>query len=303
MKFIKCVIRPLYAVYLNYRCKQLYKKSPKAVIDFNFKRILHKRMNWENPTDLNEKINWLKLNSDTSVWSELTDKYCVRNYVEKCGLGHMLVKLYGVWDNAEDIDWDSLPNQFVMKVNNGTGDVLICKDKSKLDVTAATSKFKKLLKKRYGYVLGEPHYFNIKPCIIAEELLDAQKQVIPSSSLIDYKIWCFNGKPECIRVYYNRTKDSVNMDTYDLNWEKIPNSSVYAHIYRESTASLPKPQSLDKMLESAALLSTGFPELRIDLYEVDGKPYFGEMTFTSSSGYMVSFTKDYLNYLGSLVKI
>lgn len=289
--------------YLTIKCRHLYKKGVKEVIDYTYRRILHKPMNWDNPQDLNEKINWLKVNYDTSRWSDLTDKYKVREYIEECGLGDMLVKLYGKWDRAEDINWDELPSQFVMKVNNGTGDVLICKDKSKLDTRRETQRFAQLLKKKYGLVMGEPHYFTIKPCIIAEELLDASKQVIPSSSLIDYKIWSFDGKPECVRVYYNRTDDSVIIDTYDVNWNRIKGCSVNAYHYREGETDIPRPKSLDKMLQAAAILSKGFPEVRVDLYEVDDKPYFGELTFTSSSGYMVSFTEEYLKHLGSLVII
>lgn len=297
------IVKDLAHAYLNAKCKRLYRKGPKSVISYTYRRILHREMNWENPQDLNEKINWLKVNYDTSRWSDLTDKYKVREYIEACGLGNMLVKFYGKWDRAEDIDWTSLPTQFVMKVNNGTGDVLICKDKSKLDIKEQTKIFAKLLKKKYGYVMGEPHYFSIKPCIIAEELLDADKQIIPSSSLIDYKIWSFDGNPECIRVYYDRTPESVTIDTYDTNWKKVKGCSVDAYHYHEDDKDLPKPKSLDKMLEAASILSKGFPEVRVDLYEVDDKPYFGELTFTSSSGYMVTFTPEYLLRLGSLIKL
>ena len=109
------------------------KVSPKLLTSIEFRHAFGRKLNWKNPRDLNEKINWLKFNSDTSQWTRLADKYAVREYIEECGYSENLVKLYGKWDRVEDIEWDVLPNQFVMKVNNGSGDILVCKDKNKLN--------------------------------------------------------------------------------------------------------------------------------------------------------------------------
>ena len=281
----------------------LGKYSPKTLAQLRFWRKFGRLINWDNPTDLNEKIQWLKFNSDTSKWTLLADKYKVRKYVESLGLGDILVKLYGKWDKVEDIDWDLLPNQFVMKVNNGSGDVLVCSNKKTLNIKASKVKFKKLLRHKFGYVAAEPHYWGIHPCIIAEELLDVTKQPIKTTSLIDYKIWCFNGEPECIWTCYNRTKNTVEVATYDLDWNYHPEWSVFTNHYIEAKVRIPKPVSLHLMLEIASKLSSGFKQVRVDLYEVGGKPYFGEMTFTSNMGLMDFYTQDYLNYLGSKVKI
>ena len=189
--------------------------SPKTLAQHLYKKRLGKRIDWDNPKDLNEKIQWLKFYSDTSEWTRLADKYEVREYVKEKGFGENLVKLYGKWDKAENIDWVSLPDKFVMKVNNGSGDVVVCSDKKKLDINEVSKYFNKMLKRKYGFSTAEPHYLDIPPCIIAEEMLDVSKQPIVSSSLIDYKIWCFEGKPECVWACYNRKKGSVEVATYD----------------------------------------------------------------------------------------
>lgn len=263
----------------------------------------HKMPNYENPSDINEKINWIKFYGDTSRWSDLADKYKVREYVESLGLGDKLVKLYGRWDSAHDIEWDSLPSKFVLKVNNGCGDVLICNDKGKLHLNSVVSKYDRLVNKKYGDVTGEPHYAKITPCVIAEELLDITKQSVPSSSLIDYKVWCLNGNPFCIWCGWNRSAHGADTGVYDLNWNYHPEWSVFTEHYRQGKERLPKPSNFDEMMEVASKLSAGFPILRVDLYEVDKKIYFGELTFTSLGGFMDYFTPEILLEMGDKVKL
>lgn len=277
--------------------------TPINIAKLRYWYILHKWPNFRHPKDLNEKINYLKFYGDTSKWPMLTDKYAVRKYIESLGLKNILVKLYGKWDSVDDIDWELLPNQFVMKCNNGSGDVIICHDKSKLDIEATKKYFRKILSQTFGIVSGEPHYSQIPPCIIAEELLDNSTQPCNSSSIIDYKIWCFNGKPYNIFCCYNRKKYNTNIGCYDLNWKYHPEYSVFTHHYKKSPHLLPKPTCLKQMLDIAQKLSMGFPILRVDLYEVNGKVYFGELTFTSQSGCMDYFTQEYLIQMGNQVKL
>lgn len=277
--------------------------TPIRVAKLRYMYIMHKWPHFEHPKDLNEKINYLKFYGDTSKWPMLTDKYAVRKYIESIGLGDTLVKLYGKWDSVEDIDWDSLPDKFVMKCNNGSGDVLICKDKAKLDIEATKRYFDKMLHREFGVVSGEPHYALIKPCIIAEELLDASTQPCGSSSLVDYKIWCFNGNPHSVWCCYNRKQYHANVGVYDLNWQYHPEASVFTKHYIMGRQQLPKPTCLDRMIEVAKKLSLGFPVLRVDLYEVNGHVYFGELTFTSQSGCMDYFSKKFLNETGALIKL
>lgn len=277
--------------------------TPIRVAKLRYMYIMHKWPHFEHPRDLNEKINYLKFYGDTSKWPMLTDKYAVRKYIESIGLGDILVKLYGKWDSVEDIDWDILPDKFVMKCNNGSGDVFICKDKSKLDIEATKRYFDKMLHREFGVVSAEPHYALIKPCIIVEELLDSSTQPCGSSSLVDYKIWCFNGKPHSVWCCYNRKQYYANVGVYDLNWQYHSECSVFTKHYKESGKLLPKPVNFDKMLEIAQKLSTGFPILRVDLYDVNGHIYFGELTFTSQSGCMNFYSQQYLDEMGKLIKL
>ena len=258
---------------------------------------------YEHPTDINEKMNWIKFYGDTTTWVDLADKYKVREYVASKGLSDILVKLYGKWDSVDSIDWDSLPNQFIMKMNNGSGDVIICEDKRYFNIGEAKMKIAKLFDIEYGITTGEPHYALIKPCIIAEELLNTSTQPIKTSSLIDYKIWCFNGKPAYIWTCYNRTHEGTDVATFDLDWNYHPEYSVFTHHYREGKEIIPKPKCLDKMLECASKLSSRIPVLRCDLYEVGGKVYFGEMTFTSLGGFMDFYTNDFLCKIGNMIDL
>ena len=279
--------------------KILYLISPKLQLSIMYRQSFGKNLDWNNPRDLNEKINWLKIYSDTSLWTRLADKYAVREFVEERGFADNLVKLYGKWDDANDVNWDILPDQFVLKVNNGSGDILVCKDKSKLDKKEVIFRYNELLKKRFSNYNAEPHYAPMKPCIIAEELLDAARQPIATDTLIDYKIWCFNGKAYYIWACYNRHKGSVEVATYDLNWIRRDEKSIFTKHYKRAEKDLPRPQSLPKMIEMAEKLSVGIPQVRVDLYEVANKPYFGEMTFTSAGGFNNFYTNDFLLELGS----
>ena len=257
-------------------------------------------MNWSDPQDLNEKINWLKVYGDTSMWPNLADKYNVREYLKDKGLSSILVPLYGKWDSVDELDFRSLPPQFVLKTNHGSGEIMVVKDKSKLDVGEVKSSFRIWLKEKYGFLQGEPHYLKIKPVIIAEELL-VEKNNSFSTSLVDYKVWCFNGKPYCIWACYSRTKDGTYVGTYDLNWNYHPEWSVFTNHYKNGGPVVTKPKSFDKMMEAAAILSEGFPQVRVDFYDVDGKLYFGEMTFTSNGGYMQFYTDDFLLQMGKQI--
>lgn len=266
---------------------------------YTFKSFL----NWRNPRNINEKINWLKFNSDTTLWSKLSDKFAVRKYVAEMGLAQYLVDFYGSWSDPHKIEWEKLPNAFVLKMNNGSGDVVICKDKKHLQLDDIEAHFAPLFSNDYEMTNAEPHYNRIKPCIVAEELLDVSKQKVSSTSLIDYKIWCFNGHPYSIWACYNRTPEHVLVMDYDTEWNAHPEHCVSTSHYEKSSTLLPRPKKLDVMLEIASKLSKNFPQVRVDLYEVDNKVYFGELTFTSAGGFMTYYTKDYLLELGSQINL
>ena len=277
--------------------------SPKLLVSLQYYYHFKKFLNWSSPKNINEKINWLKFNSDTTLWTLCADKYRVREFVKQKGLEETLVKLYGKWDKVENIEWDLLPNSFVLKTNNGSGDILLCTDKNKLNKNEVVIKYSNLLSKKFCETNGEPHYMSMQPCIIVEEILDCKKQSIVTDTLIDYKIWCFNGKPHHVWVCYNRHEGSVEVATYNLNWERHDECSVFTSHYKRATTDLPKPKSLDKMLAIASKLSEGIPQVRVDFYEVEDKPYFGEMTFTSAGGFMNFYTPDFLREMGDLVDL
>ena len=276
---------------------------PKTMISLFYWRMSGERLNWRSPQDIDAKIGWLKIYGDTSLWPLCADKYRVREYIKEKGLGDMLIPLYGKWDRAENIDWDSLPDEFVLKTNHASGDAFICHDKSKVNRDEVTRFFHKTLEKKYGYDKAEAHYAKIKPCIIAEKLMPVEEQNYPSTSLIDYKIWSFDGKPEYIWAVHNRQGHSCVVGVYDKEWHFHSEFSRSTPHYVLSEEAIPRPVTLDRMLEAASILSKGFPELRADFYEVGGKAYFGEMTFTAASGQNDFYTKEFKTILGNFVTL
>lgn len=258
-------------------------------------------INWESPVDINEKINWLKFNSDTTKWSELADKYAVRKFIEEKGYKQYLVPLLGVWENANEIDFSKLPDSFVLKTNNGAGTVMVVEDKTLINQRKVRAQLNKWLKNKFGLKRAEPHYLRIKPLIIAESLLRDESGI--SSSLVDYKIWCFDGKAFGTRVYYNRHRFEADIEWYDRDWNYRPEKLVFTKDKRDGGGKISKPKHYEKMISFAEDLSKGFPQVRIDLYNIDGQIYFGEMTFTASGGYHNTYSKEALLEMGKLTKI
>lgn len=288
--------------YYLVRNKYIGLHNPVKLAKLLYREKFHKELDLENPKDLNEKINWLELYSDTSQWSDLADKYKVREYIKQCGLGHMLVKLYGVWDSADKIDFDKLPDSFVLKTNNASATVILVKDKKQLDIIKVREQLNKWMKwTDFGIDKAILHYSKIKPCVIAEEYLEESNSEY-SSSLIDYKFWCFNGKPYNVFLCYDRTKNSLGLTLYDLFWKDQSNYLVANHHYKVGKQ-IPKPESFDEMVKASYILSNGFPEVRVDFYEINGKPYFGELTFVSAAGMMIYFTKEYLLEMGNKINL
>ena len=252
-------------------------------------------IDWDRPRDINEKIQWLMCFSDTSLWSLCADKYRVREYVGSKGLANILVPLYGVWRTAEEVDFDSLPDRFVIKCNHDSGSCHIIDKSVGFDPDAVRADLARHLKVKYGYAHGEMYYNRISPCVIAEERLDSGD----GRALIDYKIWCFDGKPYSVWACYDRTSDGTFVNIYDLDWNVHPEASVFTEHYKDGKGKVPRPECLDEMLSAAAVLSEGFPEVRVDFYEVGGRLYFGELTFASLCGKMDFYTDDYLKELGN----
>lgn len=251
------------------------------------------------PKTFNEKIQWLKLYDSTPEKTRLADKYLVRKWVkEKIG-GQYLIPLLGVWDCFEDIDFNMLPDQFVLKCNHGSGWNLIVKDKKQLDIADAKRKFDRWMSLNYAFCTGlELHYSGIIPKIIAEKYMTDES----GTELKDYKIFCFSGEPKIIQVDFNRFHGHKR-NLYDTGWRFIDASIEYPN---DMNHIIPKPAQLNIMLELASRLSEGFSMVRVDFYcienGIDNHVFFGEMTFTHGSG-MEKFSPQSLALkMGDLIK-
>lgn len=264
-----------------------------------FKKPLHLK----NPQTLNEKILFLSLKTDTTLWTRCADKYEVRDYVKECGLEDILIPLVGVWDHATDIDFDKLPDEFVLKATHGSGDIKVVTDKSKLNIPKIVAEFEEDLKHQYGALESGHHYMRIKPRMIAEELIHNDPETAKiSSSIIDYKIWCFNGKCYWLWACANRDEHTTEVMTYDTDWNAHPEYSIFENDYRHGDI-LPKPKNLERMIEVAEKLAQPFPCVRVDLYNIDGKIYFGELTFTSYGGLQDFYTDEFQQLAGSKIDL
>ncbi len=270
----------------------------KILANRRYRRAFGHGFDLTNPKGYNEIINYEKLMTDTSHWVELADKYKVREYVKAKGLEHILVKLYGVWDAASDVDFSQLPNSFVLKSNNGSATVILVKDKSKLNICKIRCKLNVWLKMKFGYRAVEPHYLKIKPLIIAEELLYNKDDISQQNSLIDYKWFCFNGNVTYVETISNRGS-GTNKSIYDTQWVC---HSQFINKNRAIPVEVARPKCLEQMIEICETLSKGFAQVRVDLYEVNGQVYFGELTFTTSGGYSRVRTPEFDLLLGDLYR-
>ena len=241
-----------------------------------FERTVKYPLNLEDPKTYDEKLQWLKLYDSTPLKTRLSDKYSVREWVEEKIGDQYLIPLLGVWDKFDDIDFDKLPNRFVLKANHGCGWNIIVRDKSKFDIKEARKKFETWMNLNFAFKFGlELQYLNIQPKIIAEEYLENG-----NNDLYDYKVFCFNGKATSIMFLSERQK-GLKMAFYDLNWNKLP----FTYSFPRNEADIPKPQNLDLLIQLSEKLAEGFSHVRVDFYILnDGSLKFGEMTFTSASG-------------------
>lgn len=288
MSILTALKEQSHSIFLNY--------WPKLLVNHWWRQKFGYTIDWENPRDINEKIWWLLIYSDTTEWSRLSDKYNVREYIKDMGLEHILIPLLGVWDDANEIDYDHLPNKFVLKCNHDSGSVVII-DKNKGFIKDDINSF---LNGRLNHIYGlngEFYYTKIRPRIVAEEYLDVDNKQLTNSQ-IDYKIWCFDGTPFCIMTCHNRTDTTLCLNLYDLKWQQINSNLVPSNHFLVGDGNLPKPEKLDDMLMYASRLSKGFPEVRVDFYNVKGKVFFGEMTFSSMRGMINYYSPAFLKVLG-----
>ena len=257
----------------------------------------HRCLNLKRPELFYDKIMWQSLNTDTTKWSELADKWAVRDFVaERCGK-EVLTKCFGVWDRAEDVDWDALPDSFVVKTTNGCASNVIVRDKSAVDLHDVERRLAAWLRFPYGEVTGQKHYTRITPRVIAEELLFQRDD--PQAPLTDYKFYCFDGKPVYCMVMSNREFNTHDVDLmmYDMQWQTHPEFFDPGRRLTE----VERPQSLEEMKRLVTALSQGFSFVRVDFYEINGKPVFGEMTFMPGTD--INLTLQAQRDLGAMIDL
>ena len=270
--------------------KGVYNRMPdEDYLKMRFKNKFGRALDLENPRSFNEKIQWLKLYDCKPIYTTMVDKYEVKQYVaERIGEEYIIPTL-GVWDRFEDIDFDSLPNQFVLKCTHDSGGVVIVKDKSQLDMEKARAKLGKRLKRNFYYTGREWPYKNVKPRIIAEVYMEDSV----TAELRDYKFFAFNGIVKTMFISSNRQSadEEKTLDFFDKDYNHLPirKGCPNANVLPE------RPQNFEKMWQLAETLAAGIPHLRVDFYEVDGKIYFGELTFSSGSG-LIPFEPEQWDY-------
>lgn len=271
----------------------LYFMDIRQLKSLNAKYYLKREINLWNPQKLNEKILTLAYTTDTTLWSRMADKYEVRSYVKERGLEDILVPLYGVYDSCNQIDFEALPQKFVLKATHGCDMNFICKDKSAIDHRRLQNRLNFWLRHNMAYMSLEPHYACIPARVLCEKYLETQGEII------DYKFFCCDGKARFVEICTERSKGPY-LDLMTLDWSPIPGSIVGA---QNNPGGVEKPAGFDRMIEIADTLADGLPFVRVDLYEVDGHVYFGEMTFTPATGVLFHFSDAFLLEQGKYITL
>lgn len=254
--------------------------SDETYLKIAYRSLMGKKLDLKNPQTFNEKIQWLKLYDRKPIYTTMVDKYEAKKYVANIIGEQYIIPTLGVWNKFEDINFDKLPNQFVLKCTHDSGGIIICRDKSKFDIEAARKKINHSLKRNYFWQGREWPYKNVKPRIIAEKYMeDAQ-----SGDLKDYKFFCFNGEPKMLFIASDRanSNEETKFDFYDIHYNHLDFTNGHPNASKPPQ----KPIQFDEMINLAAKLSQNIPLLRVDFYEISGKVYFGELTFSHWSGFV-----------------
>ena len=268
----------------------------KLYLKWLFRLKMGYRLNLDNPQTFSEKLQWLKLYNRKPEYTQMVDKVGAKEYVAKIIGEEYIIPTIGVWDSVDDIDFDKLPNQFVLKTTHGGGNtgVVICRDKANFDIAEAKRKLNKSLRQDIYTLFREWPYKDVKKRIIAED-------VIGGDDISDYKFSCYNGVATDVMICMDRTSGDTKFYFWDANWNLLR----YNKRGKATPADfhISQPKNLDKMFEIAGILSQGIPYLRVDLYNIDGKIYFGEMTFFPQSGFDSNLLTETELLFGSRIKL
>lgn len=253
--------------------------KPETYIKKVYEHRMGKKLNLNNPITYSEKLQWIKLYDHNPIYTTLVDKYKVKEFVTARIGSKYIIPTLGAWNSFDEIDFDNLPNQFVLKCTHDSGGVVICKDKQHFDKKSARKKLNRAMKHNYYYMGFEWPYKNVNPRIIAEQYMVDTK----TSELRDYKFFCFDGKIKALFIATDRQKEGcdVKFDFFDENFVHLP----FKQGHENADIVIDKPVCFDEMKKVAKILSKNIKEVRVDLYEVNGMVFFGEMTFFHHGGW------------------
>lgn len=265
-------------------------------LEYFFKKRMGYLLDFMNPQTFNEKIQWMKLYDRNPLYTQLSDKFLVRDYViNKIGQDY-LNPLVGVYQSTDEIDWKNLPARFVLKTNHGAGWIILCDaNNTTIDEKNAANTLNEWLQINFYKRFREWQYKDIKPRILIENYIDGEEEF----SLLDYKFFCFNGTPALIQVNIDRF-ENFSLVFMDMDWKETP---MTLHHYPKSTKAIPKPRMFEEMCQIASTLASDFRFCRVDLYNVAEKVIFGELTFTPNAGFEKITPSSYDLYLGSMLHI
>lgn len=295
---IKYIAQPSYRFGINSYLGFYNNTTDEEYLKKLFFYKMDQKLNLTNPKSFNEKLQWLKLYDHRPEYTIMVDKYEVRKYISEQLGEEYLIPLLGAWDSPDAIEFEKLPEQFVLKCNHNSGlGMCICKDKSKLNYCKVRKELKKGLKQDYYLTSREWPYKDVKRKIICEKFLENKN----GGEILDYKIHNFNGEPKMILVCSKRfSKEGLHEDFFDTDWNKLYLGRPNCFRTKEK---IDKPKELEKMLSFSKKLSQGYPFMRTDFYEVDGKLYFGEITFYPASGLEKFAPEKWDNILGEWIKL
>ena len=280
--------------------------TPEFLLKKMFKERMGYSLDLDNPKTFNEKLQWLKLHDHNPLYTTMVDKYAVKKYVaDKIGEQYIIPTL-GVWEHFDEIDFDKLPNQFVLKCTHDSGSVVVVSDKSRMDKAVAKEKLENGLRYNYYYWGYEWPYKNVPPRIIAEKFMVESKQnctnlQLASHGLIDYKIHCFNGYVDSVMLCLDRGTSDTKFYFFDREW-RLKRYNVRGQKAPENFT-IPKPPNMEEMFSIAETLAEDFPFVRVDLYSIAGQTYFGELTFYPQSGFDSNLLRTTDEYWGDLIDL
>ena len=270
-------------------------KNDEMYIKIKWKLCMNYPLNLDHPVTFNEKLQWLKIHDRNPLYTTLVDKVEVKKYVAKIIGEEHIIPTIGVFDSVDEIDFEKLPNKFVLKCTHDSNGVVICKDKSFLDIEQTKEKLKKGLNRSYYSLNREWPYKNVTPRIIAEQYMEDE-----TGELRDYKFFCFNGEVKALFIASDRTKkEQTKFDFFDENFNHLP----FTNGHPNSSKEIRKPEGFEQMKIIASKLSQNIPHVRVDLYSVRGKIYFGELTFYHWSGFTPFVPQEWDNRFGEFIKL